>query len=369
MADAPAIGTVRVQVDVALAPQATFDAAVDELRLALARDRLHLDARADGRVVAGGRDVGRVTSWQPGALVEFEWQPASWSPELKTTVRLTCEPIEGGTRVALEQRGWDRALGDAGIDLVGWFAGAVAGPLLRASTPAALGDWMTDRRARRPEGAPSRGVYRDPLYHRPLFKVIVSALAAAPGDHFLEVGCGGGAMMTDVLAGGCRAAGIDHSADMLRTTRDANRAAAAQGRLALVRATAERLPFVDRVFTCAAMSGVFGFLSDPVAALREMHRVLRPGGRIVVLGSDPSMRGTPAAPEPMASRLHFYEDDELAQLARDAGFADARVERRRLYEFAREAGVPEEHLPLFDGPGAPFLFATRSSASTTIESR
>lgn len=64
----------------------------------------------------------------------------------------------------------------------------------------------------------------------------------------------------------------------------------------------------------------FGSLPDPVAALRELWRVLGERGRLVVLGSDPSMRGTPAAPEPMASRLRFYEDDELQQLAEEAGF-------------------------------------------------
>ena len=41
----------------------------------------------------------------------------------------------------------------------------------------------------------------------------------------------------------------------------------------------------------------------------------------------------------------------------DAGLDDVRVVRIPLDELAREAGVPEEHLPLFEGPGAPFLLA------------
>jgi SAM-dependent methyltransferase len=107
------------------------------------------------------------------------------------------------------------------------------------------------------------------------------------------------------------------------------------------------------------MTGVLGFLPDPVAALAEIRRVLRAGGRLVVLGSDPEMRGTPAAPEPMASRLRFYDEDELERLGREAGFEDISVERRSLERFAREAGVPEEVLPLFEGPGASFLFARK----------
>lgn len=67
----------------------------------------------------------------------------------------------------------------------------------------------------------------------------------------------------------------------------------------------------------------------------------------------------PAAPEPMASRLRFYEDDELQQIAEEAGFARATVVRRDLLPFAQQAGVPEEHLVVFAGPGAPFLLAQK----------
>ena len=99
-----------------------------------------------------------------------------------------------------------------------------------------------------------------------------------------------------------------------------------------------------------------------VPAFRELHRALRPGGRLVALGSDPALRGTPAAPEPIASRLRFYDDPQLARLALDAGFDDAKVVRRDLLPFAREVGIPEEHLPLFAKAPAPFLLAFKRDA-------
>jgi hypothetical protein len=53
----------------------------------------------------------------------------------------------------------------------------------------------------------------------------------------------------------------------------------------------------------------------------------------------------------MASRLHFYEDHELEELARTAGFGEAHLEWPDFEPLARDAGVPEEALELFKRRG------------------
>lgn len=347
-----------MSVDAAVEPSAAFDAVLDELATALGRHGIAFEPGPAGRLTQADREVGAVTTWQPGERVVLAWRPAPWEPDLVTELELRVEPVDGGARVSVDHRGLSGLLTSAG-ELTGWFASQLAAPFLAATAPDAMGDWITDRRARRPSGAESRAIYRDPLYHYPNFRVILAELALTPDDDLLEVGCGGGALLREALRSGCRAAAVDHSADMVRVAREANRDAIAEGRLEIVEASAESLPFPDARFTCAAMTGLLGFLTDPVAALAEIRRVLSGGGRLVVLGSDPELRGTPGAPEPMASRLRFYDDEQLVNLAHAAGFRNARAVRRDLEQFARDAGVPEEHVPLFAGSNTRFLIARK----------
>jgi ubiquinone/menaquinone biosynthesis C-methylase UbiE len=116
---------------------------------------------------------------------------------------------------------------------------------------------------------------------------------------------------------GCRVTGVDHSRDMVRL-------AGADA----VRGSAEQLPFADGSFTAVSSLVAFFFFPDPVRALAEMRRVLDPErGRVAIFTTAPEAKGTEAAPYPLASRGHFYTDEELARLPRDAGFSQCRVER------------------------------------------
>ncbi len=184
-------------------------------------------------------------------------------------------------------------------------------------------DWLTDRVARRPSGTRAREVYGADDVHEWARRAILDALALGPDDHLLELGCGGGLLLRDALATGARATGIDHSEEMVALASE--RATAAE----VVLGEAESVPFADGEFTAVAMSVVFFFLDDPIGVLRECRRVLRADGRLAVYTTAPELRGTPAAPEPIASRGHFYSDEELAELGRRAGLSGVEVRNDR----------------------------------------
>jgi SAM-dependent methyltransferase len=186
----------------------------------------------------------------------------------------------------------------------------------------AFAEWLTDRVARRPAGPRAREVYGADDVHDFARRAILDALALGPSDRLLDIGCGGGLLLRAALETGATATGLDHSADMVRLA--AERAPAAT----VVEGEAGALPFAAAAFTAVSMSIVLIFLADPVAALRECQRVLEPGGRLAVYTTAPELRGTPAAPEPLAGLGHFHTDAELAALAEAAGFADVTVANR-----------------------------------------
>ena len=183
----------------------------------------------------------------------------------------------------------------------------------------AFDDWLTDRFARRPCGPRAREVYGADDVHDFARRAILDALTLGPDDRLLDVGCGGGLLLRDALATGARATGVDHSDEMVKLARE--RAPGAD----VVHASAAQLPFDDGSFTAVAMAMVLFFLADAVGVLRECRRVLRSGGRLAIYTTGPELRGTPAAPEPIASRGAFYADDELAALALRAGLRDVAV--------------------------------------------
>src|SRR6516225_4480124 len=139
---------VRIGIELALDPPTAFGTLTDELSAALSRRGIVFQPGADGVVTEGKFEVGRVAVWQPGERILLRWHPADWEPGETTEVELQLQPLaKGGTRVTLEHRGWGRFIGSP-EELAGWFAEAIAGPLLSATSPAAHGDWITDRRAR-----------------------------------------------------------------------------------------------------------------------------------------------------------------------------------------------------------------------------
>jgi demethylmenaquinone methyltransferase / 2-methoxy-6-polyprenyl-1,4-benzoquinol methylase len=103
-----------------------------------------------------------------------------------------------------------------------------------------------------------------------------TALSLQPGERVLDVGAGTGVSTEELTLAGAYAVGSDISLGMLRAGRDR------RPFVPLLAGDALALPFADDTFDAVTISFALRNVTDPDAALRELARVTRPGGRLVV---------------------------------------------------------------------------------------
>jgi len=113
----------------------------------------------------------------------------------------------------------------------------------------------------------------------------VARLALERGESMLEVGCGTGVFLPGLAAIAGpegRVVGLDHSASFLDEARKRLIDAALADQVELVEGDVHDLPFADATFDAAHCERVLMHVADPALAIREMQRVVRPGGRVVI---------------------------------------------------------------------------------------
>ena len=118
---------------------------------------------------------------------------------------------------------------------------------------------------------------QDPRWRR----FLVSCVDPKPDQTILDVASGTGAVAIELVRrSGCAVVGVDQSPEMLAVARERVTRAGLADRIRFVEAGAERLPFADAEFDGLTFTYLLRYVRDVTATMRELARVVRPGGAV-----------------------------------------------------------------------------------------
>jgi SAM-dependent methyltransferase len=163
-----------------------------------------------------------------------------------------------------------------------------------------------------------------PTVARPLYKMMAKELDLQADDDLLEVGCGSGRMLAEQTSQVHHVAGLDASELQVQMARKRLADRIAAGTAEVVLGDAMALPWDDGRFSVVGSLNCLKFVPDPAKALREMHRVLRPDGRLV-LTIDKQVDKWGRSGKVDAFGQWQWSVDEMRRMMEEAGFADVSV--------------------------------------------
>lgn len=183
--------------------------------------------------------------------------------------------------------------------------------------------------------------------HRPIYPVMARELDLRPEDDLLDVGCGAAGLLAGEAGHVRHVAGLDASEIQVDLARRRLAERLEAGTAEIVLGDAGRLPWEDGRFSVVTAYGCIEFVPDPLRALSEMHRVLRPGGRAVLtLGlatDDASLSGT-------KNRWGFpaWSVADGRRLLEEAGFGDVSISPppSRYFTLQLARGIKPPSLPV-----------------------
>lgn len=167
-------------------------------------------------------------------------------------------------------------------------------------------------------------------------ELVFSLMDVKPGKTSLDVGCGTGNYTIELAKRGLKTTGIDSSEEMLALAEEKARRKGLE--ITFQRADAMNLPFPESSFEMVISTGLLCFLVEPEKALIEMHRVLKPGGRLVIGTLNKRSpwvlfrRIKGMFKETIYNQARFISPAELEGLIKKAGF-EVRESRTCLFFF------------------------------------
>ena len=158
--------------------------------------------------------------------------------------------------------------------------------------------------------------------HKELYKNALKAINPTKDDKYLEIGFGSGIFIKKHMSHVSRIAGIDYSEDMVTLASNINKKLVESGKAEFKQANASSLPWDDNEFTIVTAIEVFFFLNETEKTLKEIYRVLKPGGRLIIEMGYNKDDGLDHKKHVKKMGLKLYSGEEMKKMLKKAGFND-----------------------------------------------
>lgn len=176
------------------------------------------------------------------------------------------------------------------------------------------------------------------------WELILDLLRPGPGEFLLDAGCGTGVFTMDMLSCGARVVGLDLSLSMIRRARQKARSS----RLHILSADILNLPFPENTFDKTVSITALEFIPDAQRAVKELFRVTRKGGTVVVATLNSlspwaeRRRAEGQKSHPLFSKAFFRSPEDLLALGPAQGAMRTAVHFDKEENPGRAARIEEE---------------------------
>jgi ubiquinone/menaquinone biosynthesis C-methylase UbiE len=188
---------------------------------------------------------------------------------------------------------------------------ALEGKVLQRLLPGRLAGWLDYR-------SMNRG-------HKSIYESVAKTLELSPEDALLEVACGNGYFLSRYASHVHSVAGLDVSELAVKLATKKNKDRVKAGTAEFLCGEASQLPWGDSRFSAATCMGAFPWLSKPSDALKEIYRVLRSTGRVVISIEWHTEDGVDREKEIQRFGHQTWSEADVRNMFGAAGFSDISI--------------------------------------------
>jgi ubiquinone/menaquinone biosynthesis C-methylase UbiE len=161
--------------------------------------------------------------------------------------------------------------------------------------------------------------------HKSIYENMAKVLELKPEDDLLEIACGNGYFLKKYASHVHSIAALDHSEFCIKLATKKNKERVLKGSAEFVLGDATRLPWEDNKFSVATSMASFMLFPKPSESLKEMYRILRPGGRVVISIEWNAEDGKDHSKDIKKYGVQLWKEDDVRNMLKEAGFSDVAI--------------------------------------------